>query len=125
MKRLRVLIGLTAILALLVVVQLPVESAVASRGCGSIEGSGQFAATRTTVIVKRGPISCRTARLVAEELFSNRSVYHNCGYSYCSYWTVTIHGRRWRGGISTGLWLMHRCRVAAGCGRVVGGRISF
>jgi hypothetical protein len=118
-------VALASVLALLVLVQLPIDPAVASRGCGSVAGTGQYAGARATVRVKRGPVSCRTARLVAERLFSNRSVYHDCGAAYCSYWTVTVNGRRWRGGISMGVWVMHRCRVIAVCGRVVGGRIRF
>jgi hypothetical protein len=79
---------------------------------------------RATVRVLRGQIRCRKARRVARKLFSGKAKYHDeCGFGYCSYYALRIDGRRWKGGISTGAWVMHPCTEADGCPRMVGGSV--
>jgi hypothetical protein len=122
-------LALCALVVISLVVTLgprPEASALAraGNGCASVRGSGPFDGMRATVRVIRGQIRCRKARRVARKLFSGKAKYHDeCGFGYCSYYTLRIDGRQWRGGISTGAWVMHRCKEADGCPRMVGGKV--
>jgi len=99
-----------------------VSPADASRNCGAVWGAGPSAGVRVTAAVTKGAISCRVAREVARALFSSEAKENNsCGFSYCSYKTVSVYGRVWRGDTQMGGWVMHRCRQLLGCKLVLRG----
>jgi len=78
------------------------EAATKSHSCGDIKGRGRWAGTNVSVRVKRGANGCVTARAVARHLFGDKARIHDCGASYCSYFTVKVARREMEGRRSDG-----------------------
>ena len=87
------------------------------RACQPLRAVGPWGRVRVTVGVDRGAVSCLTARSVARTLFDGAGKHVGGSSGATSYWIVG----RWRGDARMNYWIMHRCRVLAGCRTVISG----